>query len=206
PRHADLAIRYVLRNTGDAPLSAQLMLAVRPFQVNPPAQAYNIPGGVSAIGALAWSPSEGALVINGTLPVRPLTPPRSVELAPFHALGFPATPLLTTAPSATSLRDPAGLASAALTYDLQIPAHQDATVVIVAPLFGDAAGAPRITAPPSTAAAATWFAGALTSARAEWHERLDRVDFRVPSEAQPVIDTLRTSLAYMLVSRDGPML
>ena len=201
---AELAVRYVLRNTGDAPLNAQLVLAVRPFQVNPPAQAYNIPGGVSSIHELAWNPADSTLMINGTLPVRLLTAPRSVGLSPFHAIGFPVTPLPVSAPRAISLRDASGLASAAVVYELQIPPRQDATVVVVAPLFGDGvSSAPRTQDP---AAPAAWFGGALADARADWHDLLDRVGFRVPDEAQPVVDTLRTSLAYMLLSRDGAML
>ncbi len=40
----------------------------------------------------------------------------------------------------------------------------------------------------------------------QWRDRLDRVRFQVPAEGQPVVDTLRTALAHMLISRDGPIL
>lgn len=202
PAQSDLAVRYVLRNTSDAPLSAQLVLAVRPFQVNPPAQKFHIPGGVSLIRELAWTP-DGVLVVNGNIPVRPLTPPRAVELSPSHAVGFPTTAVPSRAPSAGVLRDAAGLASAAMTYDLQVPARGETTLIVTSPIYGERSSLPRAM---DSGGAARWFADALTAARADWHERLDRVEFRVPSEGQAYIDTLRTSLAYMLVSRDGPVL
>ncbi|MBC7975275.1 MAG: hypothetical protein H7138_09840, partial [Myxococcales bacterium] len=44
------------------------------------------------------------------------------------------------------------------------------------------------------------------AARTEWHAKLDRVGFRVPAAGRPIIDTLRSSLAYMLLSRDGAIL
>ena len=39
-----------------------------------------------------------------------------------------------------------------------------------------------------------------------WRDKLERVAIRVPPAAQPVVDTLRTSLAHILMTRDGPML
>ena len=52
-------------------------------------------------------------------------------------------------------------------------------------------------------------AGWPTSSRptsAAWHARLDRVGFTVPAAARPLIDTLRSNLAYVLIDRDGPAL
>ena len=48
---------------------------------------------------------------------------------------------------------------------------------------------------------------ALRSRVAEdWRNKLDRVRFEVPQEGQRLVDTLRTSLAHMLISRTGPRL
>ena len=41
---------------------------------------------------------------------------------------------------------------------------------------------------------------------AAWREKLNRVSLKVPAAAQPLVDTLRTSLAHILITRDGPML
>jgi hypothetical protein len=66
---------------------------------------------------------------------------------------------------------------------------------LTAPLVGDAPAAPE----PS-------FDAQLTAARAGWHAALDRVDLRVPEAGRPMVATLRSSLAYMLLSREGPIL
>ncbi|MEE7561206.1 coagulation factor 5/8 type domain-containing protein, partial [Xanthomonas sp. Kuri4-2] len=39
-----------------------------------------------------------------------------------------------------------------------------------------------------------------------WRDKLDRVRIDVPAEGKPVVDTLRTALAHMLISRIGPRL
>jgi F5/8 type C domain len=191
PANLLLAARYQLRNRTRAPLTVRLVLAVRPFQVNPPLQFLNIAGGVRKITRLAWA--DGALAIDGQPALAPLTAPDTVGLWPFHALGYPITPL---APTAPAVEDPAGLASGALGFAMTLAPDAEQSVVITAPL----AGAPPAVTDPA------WFDTALVAARAAWHDKLDRVGFRVPAAGRPLVDTLRSSLAYMLLSRDGPIL
>jgi len=200
---ATLAGRYTLRNRTAAPLSARLVLAVRPFQVTPPTQTLGKAGGVHQIEQIAWA--DGVMAIDGVPAVRPLVPPDRVGLWPLHAGGYPLAPIPATLPAAPApVVDPSGLASGALAYELALAPHGEATVVITAPLAGDP---PAPAQPPATATAApAWFAAALASARELWHAKLDRVGFRVPPSGQSIVETLRSSLAYMLLSRDGPIL
>jgi hypothetical protein len=193
---AQLAARYTLKNRTDASLAARLVLAVRPLQVNPPTQFLNIVGGVRRIERLAWR--GGELAIDGAPAVWPLVRPDRVSLWPLAALGFPAARLADTP---AQVVDPAGLASGALAYELELPARGEATVALAAPL----AGAPLAPAVPPGGPEA-WFDAARASARETWREALHRVGFRVPEAGRPVVDTLRSSLAYMLLSRDGPIL
>ena len=51
---AQLIARYTLVNTGDSRRRLTLALVLRPWQVNPPAQFLNAPGGVSRVRRLAW--------------------------------------------------------------------------------------------------------------------------------------------------------
>ncbi|HET9627371.1 MAG TPA: discoidin domain-containing protein [Kofleriaceae bacterium] len=125
-------------------------------------------------------------------------PPQSASLQPSPPQSPPSH---SAAPS--PLADPTGFASAALAYDLALPADGDATIVVTAPLTVDAPDAPG---PPAPADPAAWFADQLAAARAAWHAKLDRVGFRVPADGAPLIATLRASLAYMLITRDGAIL
>ncbi len=141
--------------------------------------------------------------------MRPLVPPDRVGLWPLHAVGVPAGKLA-AASAAAAISDPTGFASGALAYDLSLAPGGEATIALSAPLLGDAIAAAPSTARPSAPAgaapadAAAWFDAQLAAARAGWHAALDRVGFRVPADGAPVIATLRSSLAYMLLSRDGP--
>ncbi|HET7527521.1 MAG TPA: hypothetical protein VFK10_16380, partial [Burkholderiaceae bacterium] len=51
-----------------------------------------------------------------------------------------------------------------------------------------------------------WARLRLDAVAAQWRERLNRVGLSLPAEAQPLADTVRSSLAHILMSRDGPAL
>jgi hypothetical protein len=159
--------------------------------VNGPEQFLNTPGGVSPLYDLDW---DGARVsINGQQ--RVFADPGRFTVEPLN-LGAMARP-----PHAGGARakvhDPAGLASSALIYNLTLPARGGATVDWVAPL--DDTG-------PAFSPKRVGFERQLTAATAAWRTRLGGVTLIVPPQARAVSDTLKTSLAYMLMSRKGPML
>ena len=60
-----LVARYELRSLTDRPLRVELVLAVRPFQVNPPSQFLSTVGGTSAIRDISW---DGAALAVNTAP------------------------------------------------------------------------------------------------------------------------------------------
>src|SRR5699024_3930446 len=71
--HGQLIASYTLTNTTDHARTLTLALAVRPFQVDPPTQFLNSPGGVHPIHALRGNAQ--AVVVDGKLRVLPLTRP-----------------------------------------------------------------------------------------------------------------------------------
>ena len=48
------------------------------------------------------------------------------------------------------------------------------------------------------------FDEAHAAAVRDWHERLDRVEIRLPPAADPLVKTFKTVLAHILINRDGP--
>ena len=195
-----LVARYDVRNTTAHPLALSLALALRPLQVNPPAQFLNAPGGVSAIDALAWNGE--AFVVNGAPRVFPLVAPQRAAVYPFTAGPPPRILARAESGGARDVHDPTGYASGMLSYRLDLAPNATATVGVVVPLAG--------ASPPPTVRnardAAAWLARAEAATARAWHASLDRVVITVPAVAQPVVDALRTSLAHMLVMRDGPVL
>ncbi|WP_374569037.1 hypothetical protein [Ideonella sp.] len=190
--------RYTLRATGARPLAATLLLVARPWQVNPPQQFLNRPGGASPLSRVAWQ--DGLWRLNDTLVLRP-TP------APAHAWAgggadWPvALALANDEPvqaltEATPWRDAEGRAESALAYPLQVPAGGETQIALSWRMTGVQALPRRIDE----------VNAALAASAAAWRTRLNRVGLQLPAAGQRVHDTLRSALAQILLSRRGAAL
>lgn len=187
---------YTLRNDSNSKRTLTLALAIEPFQVNPPVQFLTTPGGVSPIHQLAYD--AGAVQVNGRSRVWPLATPTQFFATPFDQ--DMAAQHLTDLdwPTAQSVDDPTGLASGALLYTMELQPHESRAISLVIPLTGELA-LPRL----APGAFEPWVAAQRDAVAAEWRSKLDGVKISVPPVAQPIVDTLRTALAHILISRDG---
>ncbi len=185
--------RYRLRNPHPQPREYVLALAVRPLQVNPPAQFLNTIGGVSPISSLAI---DGATVsVDGRPRVYATRPPDQAFATPFDA-GLDVQRLASgDIPAASAVEDPTGLASGMLLYRWRLAPGEEREVALVAPLDGETAPPPGFDA-----------ARAAEETAARWQELLGQVELRLPAEGRDFAATVRTALAHMLVSRVGPRL
>ncbi|WP_342317271.1 discoidin domain-containing protein [Lysobacter sp. FW306-1B-D06B] len=210
--NSHLTARYRLRNTSDHPRRYVFALAARPMQVNPPTQFLSTVGGVSAIHSI--SASEGVISVEGRNPVRAskshaafasrfdegdvVARMARADWSSFCAGGCETGNVFTAVgPSTTSVSDDTGLASGALLYSVELAPGQASEFDWSVRLTGKDPQPPR---PPIDAAKAQEATAAL------WRSKLDRVQLRVPAHGQHVVDTLRTALAHMLISRIGPRL
>ncbi|TWI65254.1 F5/8 type C domain-containing protein [Pseudoduganella lurida] len=188
---SQLLARYELHNLKDVPQLLALVLAARPFQVNAPRQFLNTPGGFSPIRALAW---DGAsLSVNGAHQVIPLTAPDGVRLATFDGGLLPHE----GGSAVAAVRDDTGFASAALRWTVQLPPHGRAVIGVAAPLTGDFA---------VPAEGIAWLDRTQAQVAQEWRARLNQVELAVPPAGRAMADTLRSSLAHLLMTRDGAAL
>ncbi len=197
PGHSQLVVAYRVANDGDAPREVTLALAARPFQVNPPTQFLNALGGTSRIDELSWD--GGVLTVNGTRAVLPLQ-----RTTAFVASGNQPKTLAERLdagerPVVKKLHDAEGFAQGALLYDLRVPAHGHVDLGVVVP----ANPAERI---PQPRDAGAWLATHADAVAAAWRDKLDRVTVEVPAAAQPIVDTMKSGIAQILMSRDGPAL
>lgn len=198
PADSQLVVRYRLRNPGNASHSYRLALALRPFQVNPPTQFLSVQGGVSRIDTLSFAGKAAS--VNGTPRVFASQAPDAVFASTFDG-GMDVAQLAGDAlPDSTSVVDETGLASGAFVYDLTLAAGETREFDLRIPMTGK----PKCA---TTVVAADCSAQARQDAVAKvWRDKLDRVRFTVPAAGQPLVDTLRTSTAHMLISRVGPRL
>lgn len=200
---AELAARYELTNRTPKPLDVTLLLAVRPLQVNPPTQFLNQPGGFSPIRQLDWD--GRTLRVNESTSLLPLLPPARIALEAFDAAEFPERLPAHWRPGAAAARvnDTTEMASALLEYPLSVQPGARVVLGVVAPLLGKE----RVDGgPPRRITSLEELEAQRQSVAAGWHDALDRVAFEVPAQGRALIDTLRSSLAHMLLSRDGAML
>ncbi len=215
---ARLFSRYDLTNRTAEQLELTLVLAVRPFQVNPPTQFLNTAGGVSPIYFIAWDGTSAAVDYETT--IVPLRTPDSVRLFSLRA-GPSATSLANgwsggqgsvndeSSDAAHDIRDEAGLASAGLVYRLKLAPHQRTTLGLLVPIGASV--------PPSKTDGNTlrqtsgktlsvWLDDEQRRVATQWREKLTRVTIGGPPEVQTLVANMNTALAHLLMSRDGPML
>ena len=214
PERSQALVRYTLRNPSTRQQTYTLAWVVRPWQVNPPQQFLNTPGGVRPITSLAWSEQalwvDGHALLHPTAASRPSAAPgmaTRVSALPYDAgLGLQA---LLDAPPLHTLQDPQAMASAALQQRVTLAPGAHMTWGWWAPLTsgsgirGNAVVPPVSAAPVSTAA----LESRLQRAANAWKKRLSRVDLQWPDTPEVpgrwVVHSVRSALAHMLMSREG---
>jgi hypothetical protein len=197
PGRSSLVARYEVQNAGAAPSDARLFLAVRPFQVTPAWQSLNLRGALAPIARVA---REGArVVVDGAREVVAVSAPDGFGAA--HSGELPLALAAGHLPEAERVEDPLGFAEGALAFDLRLAPGASEAIVLAAPLFEET---PRPPAALAGADAAAWGAARLEEAAARWRARLARVPIELPRCAAPFEESLRASLAWILVNREGP--
>jgi len=213
PDSAGLWGRYVLTNTSPRERTLTLALAARPYQVNGPSQFLAIPGGVGPIEKLAIS--RARMWLDDT-EIQALVMPSSYVSSNFLRSADTDALLVREArrhdilelegegfrflESDVSPYEDASLPSGAWLYDVTLQPGESRT-------FGFFA---RLDGPTPDLEPTEFVSETLDRAEAivagEWRSRLDRFDLTLPPEAQRIEDVMRSSLAHILMSRQGPIL
>lgn len=201
PESAALWARYDLTNTSPRPRTLTLALAARPFQVNGPIQFLAVPGGVGPIEQVDWNGST--LVLNDAIRVSALVMPNAVSAATFQAGADPQSLIAQASarrPSGERLveSDASGLMAGTLLYDVTLQPGETRTFGLVTRLAG-----PTPDLQP-TASIEAILDQAEDLVAAEWRGKLDRVHLILPPQAQRIEDVAKSSLAHILMSRQGP--
>jgi hypothetical protein len=184
--------------SGGRPVKGKLFLAFRPFQVNPPWQGMQHPAGWARVNHIELRDGR---VRADERTIIPLDAPSGFGATPFESGEIVEHLRRGELPAATTANDANGFASAALAYDFDLAANASQEFRLVSPFHaGGAIPAPNL----SPADAARVVAQAHDATRALWESLLDRFQVRLPAKAQPVIDTIKSNLAYIFINQDGP--
>ncbi len=185
---------YTVTNTRAEPAAGTLVLAVRPFQVNPPSQWLNTTGGVARLTGVKHDHGSAMLTLEPSgMRVffdQPLSRFTAHTFDEGDAVAALSGQRINTAPDRVPLNDPSGLSSGLALFYYDLKPGQSQTVAFTAAGPGVAVAAPG----PSAHAQAV----------ERWSREIDRVTIDLPPSAQPLWDTARTVLGHILINRDGP--
>ncbi len=231
PGASVLRARYRLQNKGTGEARPRLYLAVRPFQVNPAWQFLgNPPGGVASIREI--SIDARTVTVNGDRNISFSTEPSSFGAFTFDQGSITDYLAHGSLPERAKVTDSFGYASAAAAWDLRLAPGETKDIEVAIPLHPPALPSPPQSPSPTRthtrpgegeagqgtgtrARASLSRAGVSASGRGDggegrageamqaWHSELDRFDIRIPA-AEPLVRTLKSNLAYILINQDGP--
>ncbi len=199
PADSRLNMNYTVENDTNDARNVTLVLAVRPFQVDPPTQFLNMQGGFSPVYTIDWN--GRTVMVNGKPGLFALEVPSEFVATGFKSGDIVAKLSAGKRPQASCASDRLGYASGAMLFHLALAPRGRRAVHLLAPLSGPAKLPEAARQAPDA-----WTAHERQRVAAQWRAKLNDVVVRLPASAQKIANTLRTSLAYMLISRNGPAL
>ena len=180
-----LVLRTTYQVDNSSGHDVRLAVAVRPFQVNPPWQAFRDLGGRSPIRQIRC---DGGGIRVDQRRVIPNRRPDAHGAAAFEEGGVVEFLARGEVPPRAAVDDDSELASAAMLWNVP-PEGGRFEVTVSVPFFENAAEP---------------VAGGREQALALWQDILAPVEWRVPSLAASAIDCFRTAASHILINRDGP--
>jgi hypothetical protein len=200
PGSSAIIERYCVKNRGSTDINGKLFVAIRPFQVNPPWQFLNNPGGVTKITNISYE--KGAVSVNGEKrSLVALTRPNNFGATTFDhgdIIEYISTGKL---PGSKSVVDHFDRASAALEYELALKPGAVKEFDLISPFHSD--GFPFTTYVRDPVILVQQL---MDSIKDYWKRELNLVKFDLPEEEKGLLNTIRANLAYILISRNGPAL
>lgn len=183
---------YVIRNKSSRPLRLKLALMVRPMQVNPQTQFLSTQGGYTPINKIVTSPD--GMSINDK-PLRLMMRANSAAAATFDNGHLVEKLVQNKLPTTREAKYANGLASGIVVYEINLAPRQSRTISLIAPLSGEM---PKMGANPLN-----WAQVKKGEAVNYWRTELSKVEIRANGKGQEVANAIKTSLANILIMRDG---
>ncbi|MCK5225590.1 MAG: discoidin domain-containing protein [Planctomycetes bacterium] len=217
-------VQYKVENKTKNNASGKLFLTIRPLQIFPPWQS---DGGFSHINKIEYSNNVINIDNNITMhrkkeltvnkfKIFPLVKPDvvgSIAGSAYLKLPFKVPSLqglqgdITAfiekgiVPKETNIEDAKGFASSALGYDFELKPGQSKEFFVAIPLHDKM---PSLNAEMGKDAIKTGFEKNLKKTIAYWESKVSGVEIDIPE--QDIVNTLKSYVAYNLITKDGPAL
>ncbi|MDX2118526.1 MAG: coagulation factor 5/8 type domain-containing protein [Planctomycetota bacterium] len=201
PGESVVYARYRITNTSGSFLGGKLGLAVVPYQVTPPWQALNITGGVAPINTIAMGKrrTAQAVLVDGVPRVVTVTNPDLVSAATYGDGDIAARFADGTLRTSIAARCEVGFASMTLHYPFALPPGATAEFALAIPMHEQS----RLAVAPGANTAKSMEA-VLSRAKAWWTRELNIASLTLPPSADRLVNTFKSTQAYILINRDGP--
>lgn len=193
-----ILIQYKIINKSDTEKNINLYLAIRPFQVNAPWQFLNVQGGAAKINKIS---ADNSFVSVDKKKLFFLT-----NYNNFGASQFKDGEIVTfidqnSLPDTKEIYDSLGFGSGAAVYNLKLNPGEEKNVYVAIPFYDNY---PQTLENIKSSDAENFFKEKLNEVSNYWTDRLNRVEINLPPDADKLINTLKSNLAYILINRDGP--
>lgn len=193
-----LNLSYELKNISKRRQTGKIYFAIRPFQVNPSYQFLNTQGGTAKVESISLDNDK--VVINDDTAIYYLNQPDN-----FGASGFDQGDIVefiaqNDLPKVKNVEDRQGFASAAFEYQFTLAPGEDKDFYFISPFHTSTLTLPKFV---SAAERKKYFDAKLNEIKKFWEAKLNVLDIKLPPKYQKWINTLRTTLAYILINRDS---
>ncbi len=201
-------LRYILKNKSNRELKGKLFFTIRPFQVNPP---WQWAGGMAEIKSLNLRGLNNIISINGQDRIIALKAPDKFDTSAYIEGDIVDKIKTGEINSQKLVEDAFGYASGALEYDFVLDERRAQEYLFIISLKNN-----KVTTSDLLKANSSFvklckkadlcedFAAMEKETTSYWRKKLNKVSIQIPNEK--MLKTIRSSLAYILINRDGPML
>ena len=189
---SELVARYRVKNLEPRPRSVTMLIALRPFQVNPPSQFLNVPGGPARI--TSFHRAGARVQVNGDRWLAASIAPDAFEALAFDEGDLVERLRVGRVPRRDALEDSVGRASGVLRWTFDVPASGEHEIDMRVPFHGEG----ETSVPFDSMTVARWQA----QEERGWSGRLGTLRFSAGGTGSDVAHTLTAQLAYVLVNRD----
>ncbi len=190
-------LTYKIRNCSNEFQKGKFFLAIRPFQVNPPWQFLNNPGGTAKINSIDYTGKK--IIVNGKKKIIPLTKPDTFGAAEFDEGDITEYLNKGILPTNKKVIDNFGYASGALSYQYELNAGEEKEFYVAVPFYNNS----TIKQFNNIASGKRYITEQLELTKKYWKEKLNNVEFNLPQSADKIVNTIKSNLAYILINRDG---
>ena len=193
-----LNIGYTVINTSSKNQNGSFYLAVRPFQVNPPPQFLNTMGGAAKIGTINYLNDK--VFINENKVLVPLQKAAGFGASEFDRGDITDFIQKDILPAEINIKDHYEAASGALKYSFNLLPGEKKGFYFVIPFHTTEIFTAKLL---SRTTPERFYTKKLNENIKYWENKLDLAKFNLPKSADKLINTLRSSLAYILINRDN---